>query len=140
MKLYPMTQEDYILIEEARNIIKKHYKHSRHQIGAAIRTKSGKIITAINIEAYLRKMDICAEAIAIGKALLEDEDEFEAIVAVRHPHPHEELKEIKIVSPCGMCRELIYDYGPDIKVIIQNKDKLEKYCIGDLLPYKYRRK
>jgi cytidine deaminase len=140
LKLYPITQEDYELVEEARNIIKKHYKHSRHQVGAAIRTKSGKIITAVNIEAYLRKVDICAEAIAIGKAILEDEDKFESIVAVRYPHPYEERQEIKVVSPCGMCRELIYDYGSHIKVIISNNDTLEKYSIGDLLPFKYRRK
>jgi cytidine deaminase len=85
-------------------------------------------------------VDICAEAIAIGKAILEDEDKFESIVAVRYPHPYEESQEIKVVSPCGMCRELIYDYGSHIKVIISNNDTLEKYSIGDLLPFKYRRK
>ena len=140
LKLYPITQEDYELVEEARNIIKKHYKHSRHQVGSAIRTKSGKIITAVNIEAYLRKMDICAEAIAIGKFILDDEDKIETIVAVRYPHPYEENQEIKVVSPCGMCRELIHDYGSHIKVIISNNDTLEKYSIRELLPFKYKRR
>lgn len=140
MKLCPITKEDYELIEEARSIIRKHYKPSRHQVGAAIRTKSGKIITAVNIEAYLRKMDICAEAIAIGKFILEGEDKIDTIVAVRYPHPYEENQEIKVVSPCGMCRELIYDYGSHIKIIISNDDMLQKYSIRDLLPFKYRRK
>jgi cytidine deaminase len=137
MKALPITNEDIELIKAAEDTITKHFKVGKHHVGAAIRTKSGKIITSINFEAYIRRADICAEAIAIGRAILQGESSFDTIVAVRHPYSYENDQAIKVISPCGVCRELIYDYGPDIKVIIPNNKGVEKYSISDLLPFKY---
>jgi cytidine deaminase len=139
MGVHPITREDEKLIEEITTLIKKHYRYGKHHIGAAIRTKSGKIVTAVNLEAYIGRAAICAEAIAIGKAISEGENTFDTIVAVRHPHSYEKNQEIRVVSPCGICRELIRSYGIRIKVIILNNGRLEKHDILDLLPFRYSR-
>ena len=135
---HEVISEDLELIESARNIVRMRYRENWHSVGAAIRTKSGKIITAVNIEANVGRIAVCAEAVAIGKAISEGISDFDTIVAVQHPHPEDEDREIKIVSPCGMCRELISDYGEDTKVIYKSEDRTRKSDILDLLPYKYR--
>ncbi len=86
-----------------------------------MRTRDGRIITGVNIDAYLGRMAVCAEAIAIGRSITEAGDQgIDTIVAVRHPRPHEEDQSIKVVSPCGSCRELIHDYDPKARVIVPN--------------------
>jgi cytidine deaminase len=140
MKPLPITEQDKELITAAQAIINKLYVQDKHHVGAAIRTKSGKIITAVHVEAYISRITVCAEAIAIGKAISEGENTFDTIVAVRHPYGDEEDREIKVVSPCGMCRELLSDYGPDIKVIIPYNGQIVKCDISELIPLKYTRK
>ena len=78
-----------------------------------MRTRSGKIFTGVNLDAYLGRMAVCAEAVALGRAFVEvGDDGIEKIVAVRHPPPDEKDQAIAVVSPCGACRELIFDYDP----------------------------
>ncbi|AAK80556.1 cytidine deaminase [Clostridium acetobutylicum] len=139
MNIFEIDEKDTELIVEAENIINDLYETDKHHIGCAIRTKEGKIITAVHIEAYIGRVTVCAEAIAIGKAISEGIKEFETIVAVRHPAPDELDKIIKVVTPCGMCRELISDYCQDVNVIIPYKNKVVKCKISELLPLKYSR-
>lgn len=63
--------------------------------------------------------------------------EFETIVAVAHPHPHENREKCWVVAPCGMCRELISDYGKNTDVIISYQHELVKCNVLELLPEKY---
>ncbi|MFJ7746779.1 cytidine deaminase [Peribacillus sp. NPDC097295] len=140
MKTYPLDASDYTLIEAAREKIKALYKEDKHHVGAALKTKTGKIVTAVHIEAYVGRITVCAEAIAIGKAISEGEKEFETIVAVRHPYSDEIDRDLKVVSPCGMCRELISDYAEDCLVIIEVDGEAVKTKISELLPLKYTRR
>ena len=64
-------------------------------------------------------MAVCAEAVALGQAVTEiGETGIETIVAVRHPAPDEKDQTIAVVSPCGACRELIWDYDRNARVIV----------------------
>jgi len=83
---------------------------------------------------------VCAEAVAIGRALTEHGDKgIETIVAVRHPKPGEPGA-LAVVSPCGTCRELIHDYDAKARVIVPDGAKGPTVTtIGELLPNKYRR-
>ena len=139
MKTLPITVEDEQLIKAAKAAISKYYKYGKHHIGAALRTKSGKIFTAVHLEANVGRVAVCAEAVVIGKAISEGENEFDTIVAVRHPNPNEQNQEIRVVSPCGICRELISDYGADTKVIFSDNNEVKKCVVSDLLPYKFKR-
>ena len=136
---YELLRQDQELIKAAQTIIELRYEYGKHHIGAAIRTKSGKIYSAVHLEANIGRISVCAETIVIGKAISEGDNEFDTIVAVRHPSPDEEDRSIKVVSPCGMCRELLNDYGSDIKVIYPKGDTIGKSDILDLLPWKYSR-
>lgn len=95
------------------------YEDDKHHVGAAIRTKSGEITSAVHIEAYIGRVTVCAEAIAIGSAISNGQKNFDTIVAVRHPYSDEVDRRIKVVSPCGICRELISDYAPDSFVLLE---------------------
>ena len=134
-----LTNEDIQLIDAAKKTIKELYKEGKHHIGAAIRTKTGKIYSAVHLEAYIGRVSVCAEAIVLGKAISEGECDFETIVAVRHPNLTEEVQEIEVVSPCGICRELISDYGSEINVILKKEDRYIKIKVSELLPEKYTR-
>ncbi len=138
MNTKPLTAEDWELVEAARGIIRKLYDPDRHVIGAALRTGGGKIFTAVHLEANVGRIALCAEAVVIGKAISEGERDFDTIVAVAHPDPSHTGAEIKIVSPCGMCRELISDYSPDADVIIPLDGRATKCSVTELLPVKYR--
>ncbi|OKP97498.1 cytidine deaminase [Paenibacillus sp. P46E] len=136
---YEITAGDQTLIACAQEIIKKRYEWERHHVGAALRTKTGEIFTAVHVEASLSRVTVCAEAMVIGKAISEGYKEFDTIVAVRHPDPDSAEREIQVVSPCGMCRELIADYGKDCKVIVPVEGGLAKVNAAGLLPMRYSR-
>ncbi len=85
-------------------------------------------------------MAVCAEAVALGRAVVDLGDSgIDTIVAVRHPPPDEKDQEIRVVSPCGACRELIFDYDRNARVIVPNGNRPKVVSIGDLLPNKYSR-
>ncbi len=123
-----MGLKDQELIENARSIIARRFKKNYHHVGAALQTKSGRVFSAVHLEAYVGRVAVCAEAIAIGMAAAAGDTEIEAIVAVNSKG--------QVVSPCGMCRELIGDYAPNCKVIVTETEIL---TISELLPKKYQR-
>jgi cytidine deaminase len=85
-------------------------------------------------------MAVCAEAVALGRAVTEvGETGIETIVAVRHPEPQEADRAIAVVSPCGSCRELIWDYDRNARVIVPTANGPAVATISDLLPNKYSR-
>ncbi|MBW4474628.1 MAG: cytidine deaminase [Stenomitos rutilans HA7619-LM2] len=126
--MFPLSLNDKKLIEEARCIIAKRFKENYHHVGAALRTKSGKIFSAVHLEAYVGRVAVCAEAIVIGMAAAEGDTELETIVAVD--------RQGRVVPPCGMCRELISDYAASCKVMIAEDESI---TINELLPRKYQR-
>ena len=133
-------KQDQELIDAATAAIKARYRNDWQEVGAALRTRDGRVVTGVNLDAYVGRGAVCAEAVAIGRALTETGDQgIATIVAVRHPKPGE-AGDIAVVSPCGACRELIHDYDPHARVIVPNgKAGPVVTTIGDLLPNKYRR-
>ena len=135
-----LSSADKELIAAATVAIKQRYRDDWQEVGAALRTRSGKIFAGVNLDAYLGRMAVCAEAVALGRAFVELGDAgIETIVAVRHPPPDEKDQTIGVVSPCGACRELIFDYDPNARVIVPNGKSPAVVPIGDLLPNKYSR-
>ena len=135
-----LGKRDRELIAAATAAIKARYRDDWQEVGAALRTRSGKIFTGVNLDAYLGRMAVCAEAVALGRAVVEIGDAgIDTIVAVRHPPPTEDDQTIAVVSPCGACRELIFDYDPKAHVIVPNGAAAKVVPIAELLPNKYRR-
>jgi len=136
----PLSKKDKELIAAATEAIKSRYRNEWQEVGAAMRTRDGRVVTGVNLDAYVGRGAVCAEAVAIGRALTETGDKgIETIVAVRHPKPGEKGK-LAVVSPCGTCRELIHDYDAKARVIVpKGKAEPTVVTIGELLPNKYRR-
>ena len=132
----PLEAADLELIAAAREEIRRHYRPEWHTVGAAIRDSDGRIWTGVHLGATVGRMDICAEVVALGRAVVEGSGKVLAVAAVRHPKPGEGTEEIAVVSPCGACRELLFDYGPDARVILPGGRKLP---VSALLPAPYRR-
>ena len=133
MEYLPLTDRDQELIEAAKAVIRKNYENDRHQVGAAIRTRSGKIYSGVHLESP--GLDICAEPVALGMAISNGEREFDSIVAVGM----EFGKEPYVLSHCGICRELIKFYGEEISVIFVEKGEIKKCRAKDLLPGPYEK-
>jgi len=135
-----LSERDRELIAAAVQAIRRRYKNDWQEVGAALRTREGRIYTGVNLDAYLGRMAVCAEAVALGRAVTETgETGIETIVAVRHPEPQEADQAIAVVSPCGSCRELIWDYDRNARVIVPTANGPAITAIGELLPNKYSR-
>ena len=85
------------------------------------------------------RLSICAEAIALGRAVMDGDGTIATAVAVRHPKPEEADQEIAVVSPCGACRENLTDYDPGALVIVRTTLGLRKMPVRQLLPLPYQR-
>jgi cytidine deaminase len=134
-----LSEADRKLIDAASEAIRKRYRYDWQEVGAALRMRSGKIFTGVSLDAYLGRMAVCAEAVALGQAVTEGETGIDTIVAVRHPAPDENGREIAVVSPCGACRELISDYDRDARTIVPGPNGPQSVKIAELLPNKYSR-
>ena len=131
---------DKRLIAAAEQAIKRRYRDDWQEVGAALRTRSGKIFTGVNLDAYLGRMAVCAEAVALGRAVVDSGDAgIDMIVAVRHPSPADKDQTVAVVSPCGACRELIFDYDRNARVIVPDGKSPKVVPIAELLPNKYTR-
>ena len=97
-----LSDADRELIEAASEAIRRRYRYDWQEVGAALRTRSGKVFTGVSLDAYLGRMAVCAEAVALGQAItVAGEFGIEMVVAVRHPPPEEKDRPIVVVSPCG---------------------------------------
>ena len=135
-----LTKSDNELIAAATAAIKQRYRDDWQEVGAALRTRSGKIFTGVNLDAYLGRMAVCAEAVALGRAVVDLGDAgIDTIVAVRHPPPQQKDQAVAVVSPCGACRELIFDYDRNARVIVPAGKSAQAVPIAELLPNKYTR-
>ncbi|MCW2621017.1 MAG: cytidine deaminase [Frankiales bacterium] len=134
-----MTDEE--LVEAARRQARERFRPGWHTVAAAMRTDSGQVFTAIHLDATVGRIAVCAEPIALGMAVVAGAGCVQTVVAVRHPRPHDTDRSIPIVSPCGMCRELLLDYAPEVRVLLATPDGgWESVRMSELLPHKYVRR
>lgn len=127
MQYIDIDVDDKKLIDEAIAVIKRNYAEPRHTVGAAVLCASGKIYTGVNIESC--GYGPCAEPIAIGAAISQGEREIVSIVGVVVRGDS-----FAVESPCGNCRQLLFDYAPDCMVIIHHDDRVVKVRARELIP------
>jgi cytidine deaminase len=134
-----LTTDDHALIAAANAVLERHYRPFWHTVAAALRSKDGRIWTGVHIGTTVGRLAICAEAVALGRAILEGDGTVQTAVAIRHPKPEEEDRELAVVPPCGGCREMILDHAPEAMVIVRDANGLIKLPVRTLLPLAYRR-
>ena len=130
---------DAELVEAARAVLLKHYRPHWHTVGAALRSRDGRIWTGVHLGATVGRLSVCAEAVALGRAILEGDGTVECAVAVRHPKADESLRQIAVVPPCGACREMLTDFDPAADVIVPNGSDVVRMPVRLLLPLPYQR-
>lgn len=131
-----LTAEDEELMAAALAAIRRSYRKGCHHVGAAVRAGSGKVYTGVHMESP--GVDVCAEWVALGAAATAGEREFTCVVAVRPSAAKGGTP--GVMSPCGVCRELLYFYGPEMDVIVPIQAKPRKVKISELLPIPYEDK
>lgn len=135
----PLQHADFDLIEAAKAVLVRHYRPFWHTVAAAVRSRDGRIWTGVHLGATVGRLSICAEAVALGRVVMDGDGTIECAVAVRHPKPDESFREIAVVSPCGACRENLLDYDREAMVIVPTAEGLRRVPIRSLLPVPYQR-
>jgi cytidine deaminase len=104
-----------------------HAPHSRFRVGAAVRSASGRIFGGCNIESASYGLGVCAERMAVLKAVSEGERNLEALAVVTDadtPTP-----------PCGACRQILWEFCGDIELILANvKGQIDIHQLSELFP------
>ena len=125
------NEERQALINIANEARQRAYApYSNYPVGAALRTKTGRLYTGVNIENAAYPHTMCAERVAIFKAVSEGETEFEVIAVVTNNGG----------SPCGGCRQVMAEFGLDTIVLIADGNgKLQKeLSVAELLPEAFK--
>ena len=121
-----MTEKE--LVVWAKEAIEYAYSpYSKFTVGAAVLAKDGRVFTGCNVENASYGATNCAERTAIFKAVSEGYREFEAIAVVASSGDY--------ASPCGICRQVLAEFMPDGKVILDSEEKgMVTYLVRELLP------
>ncbi len=122
------VSENETLISAARQARENaHAPYSNFRVGAALRATSGRIFGGCNVENATYGLTVCAERVAIFKAISEGERGFDAISVVTDTDA--------LTPPCGACRQLIWEFCGDIPVIMANlKGRVEIMQMQNLFP------
>ena len=122
-----MTDEK--LVELAKEAMKNAYvPYSHFKVGAALLAKDGTVFQGCNIENASYGATNCAERTAIFKAVSEGYREFEKIAVVASSGDY--------ASPCGICRQILFEFLPEGKVILDSEEKgMVTYTVRELLPF-----
>ena len=120
--------KDLELIEAAKQAREQAFApYSNFRVGAAVRTKNGKIFTGCNIESAAYSGTVCAERVAVWKAVSEGEKEYESVAVVADTP--------ELTPPCGVCRQILWEFCGDVPVTLANLNgDVETMQMKDLLP------
>ena len=123
-----MEHSEKELIDAATKVRENSYApFSNFRVGAAIETEDGQIIDGCNVESASYGLTVCAERVAIWKAISEGKRKIKHIAVVADTE--------ELTPPCGVCRQIIWEFGGDIPVIFANlHGKVETVQMKDLLP------
>jgi cytidine deaminase len=127
-----LDQEQKVDLVRIANQVRKwaYVPYSKYRVGAAVLTESGRIYDGVNIENAAYPVTVCAERVAIFKAVSNGEKEFQAIAVVTKNGG----------MPCGSCRQVMAEFSPEMLVIIADETetiRTEK-TVADLLPGAFR--
>jgi len=123
-----LSESESQLIEEATAArVRSIAPFSKFLVGAALQTDAGKVFTGCNVESASYGLTVCAERVAIWKALSEGERDFARLVIVADTE--------QLTPPCGTCRQIIWEFCKHATIVLANlHGQREEVHIADLLP------
>ncbi|WDV45819.1 cytidine deaminase [Clostridiaceae bacterium M8S5] len=124
-----MTKKE--LINAAKMTMENAYSpYSQFKVGAAVITKSGKIYTGVNIENVSFGATICAERVALFKAISEGEKEFEMLAIVSSSGD--------VTYPCGICRQVIVEHMRNGNIVFEDiKGNISELAVQEMMPFSF---
>ena len=127
-----MSEHDTLVIAARVARDNAYAPFSNFRVGAAVRAKSGRIFSGCNVENGTYGLALCAERVAIFKAISEGERGFDAIAVVADTET--------LTPPCGACRQVLWELCGDAEVVLANLEgKTERYRMSSLLPNPFDR-
>ena len=116
------------LLAAARAVrLNAHAPFSGFRVGAALETEDGRVVTGCNVENATYGLTICAERVAVFKAISEGLRQFTRIAIVADTEAP--------TPPCGACRQILWEFGGDLEVILGNLEReTGRYRLKELLP------
>ena len=127
-----LEQEQKVDLVRIANQVRKwaYVPYSKYQVGAAVLTESGRVYDGVNIENAAYPVTVCAERVAIFKAISNGEKAFQAIAVVTNNGG----------MPCGSCRQVMAEFSPEMLVIVADENEVIKTekKVSDLLPGAFR--
>lgn len=123
------------LLTHARAARRKAYApYSHYAVGAALETHGGKIYSGCNVENASYGLSLCAERVAVAKAIADGARKFKRLVIVTGG--------ARPATPCGMCRQVLMEFAPHLEVVISNGQKSMQsfFLTQHLLPYPFQLK
>ncbi len=126
-----MSESYHLLVAAACEAREQSYSpYSRFRVGAALLCTSGRVVTGTNVENASFGLSLCAERAAVVRAVAEGERSFEAIAICADG--------AKPTPPCGACRQVLLEFGPDMVVVIAGElgpgGPMKRYILRDLVP------
>jgi cytidine deaminase len=104
-----------------------HAPYSHFMVGAAIESDDGRVFGGCNIENATYGLTVCAERVALWKAMSEGARTFRRIAVIANTE--------RLTPPCGACRQLLWEFCGDIEIVLSNlQDRTETMRLKDLLP------
>lgn len=118
------------LVDAATEAIAHSYSpYSGFPVGAAVLTGSGRIYAGTNIENASYGATMCAERVAVFKAISEGEDKILALAVY--------TSAAGLAFPCGMCLQVLSEFAEDIPVILAGDAEMRTYRLAELLPHRF---
>ena len=128
MPVLTHEQQTQLMATAKASIRHAYMPYSNYSVGAAVLTIDDQIFSGINIENAAYPAGTCAERVALGNSISQGHTQFKAI-AVFSPKGE--------ISPCGICRQFISEFGPDIQILFQWQGQLQQVAIKELLPFSF---
>lgn len=124
-----MTKEE--LCRAAWAMLDRAYApYSHFRVGAALECRDGTVFTGCNIENAAYSPSICAERVAVSKAVSEGRRDFARIAIAADTD--------RFTSPCGVCRQVLWEFAPDLEVLLYNRrGEIQELTLRQLLPYSF---
>jgi cytidine deaminase len=113
--------------------MRAHARFSSFRVGAALRTRAGEVVTGCNLESAAYGLTMCAERVAVFKAVSEGLGPFDAIAVVADSR--------RLTAPCGACRQVLWEFCGDIWVLVQDlRGRARTVRLSELLPIPFDRR
>lgn len=140
MQMDSVSAADESLIEQVQatnaDSVDGDFLDGAHIVAAGVRLGDGTVYEGVSLPAKIGRGSVCAEPVAVGSAIADGHShaEIETCVAVAYPMPHHETSDQRIIPPCGVCRELLVDYHPEMRIIVPGDGEPGVVRANDLLP------